>query len=83
MPTQAKLADEFGVERGAVRQALRILQSEQLLTNVAKGAPATVAGHPGSALTGPEAPPRPTTAALTPVSPPPSRPSTSGSTPSA
>ncbi|WP_406469422.1 GntR family transcriptional regulator [Streptomyces hirsutus] len=66
MPTQAKLADEFGVERGAVRQALRILQSEQLLTNVAKGAPATVAGHPGSALTGPEAPPRPTTAALTP-----------------
>ncbi|QEV07082.1 winged helix-turn-helix domain-containing protein [Streptomyces prasinus] len=66
MPTQAKLADEFGVERGAVRQALRILQSEQLLTNVAKGAPATVAGHPGGAPTGPEAPPRPTTAALAP-----------------
>ncbi|GAB3182971.1 GntR family transcriptional regulator [Streptomyces incanus] len=66
MPTQAKLADEFGVERGAVRQALRILQSEQLLTNVAKGAPATVAGHPGGAPTGPGAPPQPTTAALTP-----------------
>ncbi|SDC89741.1 regulatory protein, gntR family [Streptomyces prasinopilosus] len=66
MPTQAKLADEFGVERGAVRQALRILQSEQLLTNVAKGAPATVAGHPGGAPTGPDVPPRPTTAALAP-----------------
>ncbi|MFD3822439.1 FadR/GntR family transcriptional regulator [Streptomyces sp. NPDC058625] len=66
MPTQAKLADEFGVERGAVRQALRILQSEQLLTNVAKGAPATVVGPPGSAPTGPGAPPRPTTAALAP-----------------
>ncbi|MET8581231.1 GntR family transcriptional regulator [Streptomyces collinus] len=43
MPTQAKLADEFGVERGAVREALRILQSEHLLTNVSKGSPATVA----------------------------------------
>lgn len=43
MPTQAELADEFGVERGAVRQALRILQSEQLLANVSKGSPATVA----------------------------------------
>jgi hypothetical protein len=43
MPTQARLADEFGVERGAVRQALRILQSEHLLTNVSKGSPATVA----------------------------------------
>ncbi|QJT02533.1 FadR family transcriptional regulator [Streptomyces asoensis] len=48
MPTQAKLADEFGVERGAVRQALRILQSEQLLTNVSKGSPATVAARPGA-----------------------------------
>ncbi|MFI5798402.1 winged helix-turn-helix domain-containing protein [Streptomyces sp. NPDC051677] len=50
MPTQAKLADEFGVERGAVRQALRILQSEQLLTNVSKGSPATVAVRPGAVL---------------------------------
>ena len=49
MPTQAKLADEFGVERGAVRQALRILQSEHLLTNVSKGSPATVAVRPGAA----------------------------------
>ncbi|MFF3897659.1 winged helix-turn-helix domain-containing protein [Streptomyces sp. NPDC001812] len=43
MPTQARLAGEFGVERGTVRQALRILQSERLLGNVSKGAPATVA----------------------------------------
>ncbi|WP_324783545.1 winged helix-turn-helix domain-containing protein [Streptomyces sp. H51] len=68
MPTQAKLADEFGVERGAVRQALRILQSEHLLTNVSKGAPATVAPDPGltGALTGPAALPMPTTVALAP-----------------
>ncbi|MFE5816837.1 winged helix-turn-helix domain-containing protein [Streptomyces sp. NPDC056479] len=66
MPTQAKLADEFGVERGAVRQALRILQSEHLLTNVSKGAPATVAADLGKALTGPGAPPAPTMVALGP-----------------
>ncbi|MXM67530.1 GntR family transcriptional regulator [Streptomyces sp. HUCO-GS316] len=68
MPTQAQLADEFGVERGAVRQALRILQSEHLLTNVSKGSPATVAPDLGfgRALTGPEAPPLPTMVALAP-----------------
>lgn len=68
MPTQARLADEFGVERGAVRQALRILQSEHLLTNVSKGAPATVAPDLGlgPALTGPGAPPLPTMVALAP-----------------
>ncbi|GGY95981.1 GntR family transcriptional regulator [Streptomyces poonensis] len=66
MPTQAKLADEFGVERGAVRQALRILQSERLLTNVSKGSPATVASNLGETLIGPEAPPQPTTVALAP-----------------
>ncbi|MEV5817357.1 FadR/GntR family transcriptional regulator [Streptomyces mutabilis] len=66
MPTQAQLADEFGVERGTVRQALRILQSERLLTNVSKGSPATVAPDPDTALTGPVAPPAPTTAALAP-----------------
>ena len=59
MPTQAKLADEFGVERGAVRQALRILQSEHLLTNVSKGSPATVAPRVGAAAVGgPGAAPR-------------------------
>ncbi|WP_199840227.1 GntR family transcriptional regulator [Streptomyces viridochromogenes] len=78
MPTQAKLSDEFGVERGAVRQALRILQSERLLTNVSKGSPATVApmpgpvpgagpaSGPGLVPAGPGAPPMPTTAALAP-----------------
>ncbi|WP_078629377.1 winged helix-turn-helix domain-containing protein [Streptomyces sp. 142MFCol3.1] len=64
MPTQAKLADEFGVERAAVRQALRILQSERLLVNMSKGSPATVADQPEKALTGPEARPQPTTVAL-------------------
>jgi len=66
MPTQAKLADEFGVERGAVRQALRILQSEHLLANVSKGSPATVAPNIGKALTGPEARPQSTMVALAP-----------------
>ncbi|WP_078598866.1 winged helix-turn-helix domain-containing protein [Streptomyces davaonensis] len=66
MPTQARLADEFGVERGAVRQALRILQSEHLLINVSKGSPATVAPDLGRALTGPGAPPQPTMVALAP-----------------
>ncbi|MFJ1974247.1 winged helix-turn-helix domain-containing protein [Streptomyces sp. NPDC087903] len=68
MPTQANLADEFGVERGAVRQALRILQGEHLLTNVSKGSPATVAPDLGldRLLTGPAAPPLPTTVGLAP-----------------
>ncbi|MFF8637136.1 winged helix-turn-helix domain-containing protein [Streptomyces pilosus] len=66
MPTQARLAAEFGVERPAIRRALRILQSEQLLTNVSKGAPATVADRPGGAPAGPAAPPLPTTVGLAP-----------------
>jgi hypothetical protein len=66
MPTQAQLAHEFGVERGAVREALRVLHSERLLTNVSKGSPATVAPDAFGALTGPQAPPRPTTVALAP-----------------
>ncbi|MFG3552221.1 FadR/GntR family transcriptional regulator [Streptomyces sp. NPDC047725] len=66
MPTQAQLAEEFGVERGTVRQALRILQSEHLLTNVSKGSPATVTPDLDRALTGPDALPLPTTAALSP-----------------
>ncbi|MYW19432.1 GntR family transcriptional regulator [Streptomyces sp. SID2955] len=44
MPTQARLADEFGVERGAVRQALRTLQEDGLLSDVSKGSPPRVAG---------------------------------------
>ena len=66
MPTQAKLADEFGIERGAVRQALRILQSEGLLDNVSKGSPATVAPDLGLPLTGPGAPPQLTMVSLAP-----------------
>ncbi|MDT0463504.1 winged helix-turn-helix domain-containing protein [Streptomyces gibsoniae] len=66
MPTQAKLAAEFGVERGAVRRALRILHAEHLLTGASKGSPATVARHAGGAQTGPQALPQPTTAALGP-----------------
>jgi hypothetical protein len=68
MPTQAELAVEFGVERGAVREALRILQSEHLLTNVSKGSPATVAAGPpaGRPAAGPTAPPQPTMVGLAP-----------------
>ncbi|MFJ5264193.1 winged helix-turn-helix domain-containing protein [Streptomyces sp. NPDC088387] len=66
MPTQAQLAEEFGVERGAVREALRLLQAERLLTNVSKGSPATVAPDVGRALTGASAEPQPTTVALAP-----------------
>ncbi|MEU9139170.1 GntR family transcriptional regulator [Streptomyces sp. NPDC048404] len=66
MPTQARLADEFGVERGAVRQALRILQAEHLLVNVSKGSPATVADHPERAPSGPQDKPQSTVVALAP-----------------
>lgn len=43
LPTQAELAEEFGVERGTVRQALRALQVDGLLSNVSKGSPPRVA----------------------------------------
>ncbi|MFD7405262.1 GntR family transcriptional regulator [Streptomyces sp. NPDC059866] len=43
LPTQAELAEEFGVERGTVRQALRSLQEDGLLTNVSKGSPPRIA----------------------------------------
>ncbi|MFI2379489.1 GntR family transcriptional regulator [Streptomyces sp. NPDC018964] len=66
LPTQAQLAAEFGVERPAVRQALRVLHSEHLLADVSKGTPATVAANPGRAPTGPSAPPLPTTVGLAP-----------------
>ena len=50
LPTQAELAEEFGVERGAVRQALRALQEDGLLSNVSKGSPPRIAERvPGSA----------------------------------
>ncbi|MFI7011579.1 GntR family transcriptional regulator [Streptomyces sp. NPDC050145] len=53
LPTQAALAKEFGVERGAVRQALHRLQSDGLLTNVSRGSPPQVA--PGSETPAPGA----------------------------
>ncbi|MEV0225780.1 winged helix-turn-helix domain-containing protein [Streptomyces sp. NPDC050704] len=43
LSTQAELAEEFGVERGTVRQALRALQQDGLLSNVSKGSPPRVA----------------------------------------
>ncbi len=43
LPTQAELAESYGAERGAVRQALRILQREGLLGNVSRGRPPNVA----------------------------------------
>ncbi|MFI7410426.1 GntR family transcriptional regulator [Streptomyces sp. NPDC049627] len=43
LPTQAELAEEFGVERGTVRQALRALQEDGLLTNVSRGSPPRIA----------------------------------------
>ncbi|MEU6122687.1 GntR family transcriptional regulator [Streptomyces sp. NPDC047123] len=67
MPTQAELADEFGVERGAVREALRILHREHLLSNVSKGSPATVAEPSQRTPAGPGAArPQPTMVGLAP-----------------
>ncbi|MEU4683691.1 GntR family transcriptional regulator [Streptomyces xinghaiensis] len=53
MPTQAELAGRFDVPRGTIRQALRILQDEALLTDTGKGSPARVA-DPRSARDVPE-----------------------------
>lgn len=64
MPTQAELAEEFGAERGAVREALRVLHSERLLTGATKGSPARVAQ--GERPPWPAAPPQPTVAGLGP-----------------
>ncbi|MGW8887265.1 GntR family transcriptional regulator [Streptomyces sp. NPDC055749] len=43
LPTQSELAAEFDVERGVIRQALRHLQIDGLLTAVTRGAPPKVA----------------------------------------
>ncbi|MDX3455373.1 GntR family transcriptional regulator [Streptomyces sp. ME02-8801-2C] len=61
LPTQAELSEEFGVERGAVREALRILHAERLLTNVSKGSPPRVAE-----VTPPREGPQPTLVGLAP-----------------
>ncbi|MEV6169050.1 GntR family transcriptional regulator [Streptomyces sp. NPDC051954] len=62
LPTQIELAEEFGVERGTVRQALRALQEDGLLSNVSKGSPPRIADP------APAAPdePQPTMVALAP-----------------
>ncbi|MFF6999509.1 winged helix-turn-helix domain-containing protein [Streptomyces sp. NPDC008313] len=44
LPTQAELAEEFGVGRGTVRQALRSLRAEGLVTDRGKGVRAGIAG---------------------------------------
>lgn len=61
MPAQAELAEEFGVERGAVRQALRALQEDGLLSDVGKGSPPRVT-EPGPV----RGEPQPTMVALAP-----------------
>ncbi|MBD0840397.1 MULTISPECIES: winged helix-turn-helix domain-containing protein [unclassified Streptomyces] len=61
LPTQAELAEEFGVERGTVRQALRALQEDGLLSNVSKGSPPRIAA-PGPA----RGEPKPTMVGLAP-----------------
>ncbi|MEV2254739.1 GntR family transcriptional regulator [Streptomyces sp. NPDC050147] len=67
MPTQAELADEFGVERGTIREALRTLRAESLLANVSKGSPATVAITSKQVLAGPGGvKPQPTMVGLAP-----------------
>ncbi|GHI06714.1 GntR family transcriptional regulator [Streptomyces cellostaticus] len=43
LPTQAELAEEFEVERGTVRQALRALADDGLLSNITKGSPPRIA----------------------------------------
>ncbi len=43
MPTQETLADEFGVERRVIRQALELLREAGLLTAGVRGAPARIA----------------------------------------
>ncbi|MFI0241940.1 winged helix-turn-helix domain-containing protein [Streptomyces sp. NPDC016845] len=48
LPTQAALAEQFGVERGTVRHALQRLRSDGLLTNVSKGSPPQIAAAPAA-----------------------------------
>ncbi|MGW6455054.1 GntR family transcriptional regulator [Streptomyces sp. NPDC055078] len=56
MPTQETLAEEFGVERRTVRQALQLLREAGLLTEAVKGAPARITLPPpaGSSVEEPQ-----------------------------
>jgi hypothetical protein len=47
MPTQKALVEEFGVQRGVIRQALRYLQQDGLLDEVTRGAPPRIADRTG------------------------------------
>ncbi|GGS17981.1 GntR family transcriptional regulator [Streptomyces aureoverticillatus] len=59
LPTQAQLAQEFGVERGTVRQALLSLQRDGLLNHISRGSPPRVAGEPSASPATPAAQPQP------------------------
>ncbi|MGW7240683.1 winged helix-turn-helix domain-containing protein [Streptomyces sp. NPDC054804] len=61
LPTQSQLEGEFQAGRSVVRQALRLLQDEGLLSDVGKGSPPRVAESPA-----PSAEPRPTAVVLSP-----------------
>lgn len=64
MPTQEQLADEFGVERRAIRQALGLLRQQGLLSAAIKGAPARITRPPVTGASTDE--PQPTDAGLGP-----------------
>ncbi|GHC59293.1 winged helix-turn-helix domain-containing protein [Streptomyces flavofungini] len=69
LPTQAQIAQEFGVERGTVRQALLSLQRDGLLNHISRGSPPRVAGEAGASAAsgGPSQPqPQPSMVALLP-----------------
>ncbi|MFF3643775.1 winged helix-turn-helix domain-containing protein [Streptomyces sp. NPDC002564] len=66
LPTQAELAEEFGVERGTVRQAMKKLQSEGLLSNVSKGSPPRVAAAAAAPPAAASPVPQPSMVALAP-----------------
>lgn len=54
LPTQAELAEQFGVERGTVRQAVRVLQDDGFLVDVGKGSPPRIAEPRPPALDEPQ-----------------------------
>ncbi|MFD9881934.1 winged helix-turn-helix domain-containing protein [Streptomyces alboflavus] len=67
LPTQAQIAQEFGVERGTVRQALLSLQRDGLLNHISRGSPPRVAGEGvAAAVPGAQPEPQPSMVALQP-----------------
>lgn len=67
LPTQAQIAQEFGVERGTVRQALLSLQRDGLLNHISRGSPPRVAGEGvAAAVPGAQPEPQPSMVALAP-----------------